>query len=113
MTHPREMHLSALHYHISEALKDAYVIDFLSDRAQNSIISFLAVELQKFYEFRTGPYREMEWPEAARWDRDNMPFFEKATLRHPLSALFGDTLAKAVGAVVGPYFVELEKNAKS
>lgn len=116
MTHPRELGIPALHYYINEGLKECFVIDFLSDRAQNSITGHLASELYKFY--RNMPKRddyesyEEFWPVWDKFERQHLPFFEKAISRHPLSAVFGDVLGKAIHAELEPYFAELERNSK-
>lgn len=106
--HPRDMEPAALAHYIREALNDAFVIDFLSDRAQASLINFLAVELKKFYEIIRVRGNKMDYTEY-----DSLtPFFEKATKRHPLYAVFGDILANAVEVACDPIFAELERNAK-
>ena len=109
--HPRDMEPAALAYHIREALNDAFVIDFLSDRAQNSLINFLALELKKHLNnipnYADSPERFWDWHDKTQ------PFFEKATKRHPLYAVFGDVLANAVEVACNPVFAELEHNANA
>lgn len=107
MQHPRDMEHYTLVYYIRNGLVDCYAIDFLSDRAQDSLIRFLAAEVQAFYRI-AAEYKENDWKDWWEFQQENTPVFEKATLRHPLGAVFGETMAKAVNAALLPVFEDLE-----
>lgn len=94
-------------YWIKQGLNDCYAIDFLSDRAQESIINFLAEEIIKFYDDfkRTEnlPWRERD-EVMSKWQ----PFFTKAVLRHPLGEFFGDAFAQRINDSLRPWYGKLE-----
>ena len=111
MTHPRDMHMSALIYWVEQGLVDCFAIDFLSDKAQKSIARFIAADVEKFY----------QWVEKNK-DRDDFwtmkyhnpsnghrSFFYNSAMKHPLVAMFGDPMAKAIENAVLPVFQDLEK----
>lgn len=85
-------------YWIKKALDRTHLLDFLSDRAQNSIIQHIAKKLHDAYAD----------PEFLNTKVSHSLATYSAIIDHPLGRLFADTWAELVETAVTDFYVQLE-----
>jgi len=108
--HPRTFERASHYFWVGVALEDAFIIDFLSERAQTSIKRYLSKALEQQY-VEAERLKDIPWDEKTktqqRWSvRDDL---RKAIDAHPLVAFLGEAFAVAIFDAIVDIYADLER----